>query len=111
MSELSEIPDRLKNNIKFYHIIYYDYIKGNRFSILFVTNDDKVYGLGDNSWGQLGLGHDYSVKDSQEVMALSHKRIKQFISGNVSYPCYYAVSDENELYSWGWKDCSMKIVN
>ena len=98
MSELTEIPGSFIQNIKLYHIIHNKHRFGS-YSILFVSNYNQVYGLGDNSCGQLGLDHNFDVKTIQEVTALKDERIVQLSSKG---ECYFAVSHDNTLYSWGW---------
>ena len=98
MSELTKIPESFIQDIMFYNIVH-NHRGSNKFSILFVTNNDQVYGLGDNSCGQLGLGHNYDNKAIQEVLALKHKQIKQLSSNG---ECHFAMSHDNSLYSWGW---------
>ena len=67
-------------------------------SLLFVTNDDKVYALGDNSYLRLGLGHN-AWESPEEVIELSGKRIEQFFVGM----CYVlGHSSDGNLYSWGF---------
>ena len=94
--DISEkIPKELKNNIKYYHVFNSELPKQ---SLLFVTNDDKVYALGDNSHSKLGLSHYKDVESPEEVIELSGKRIKEFFVGK-----YYVLghSSDGNLYSWG----------
>ena len=65
---------------------------------IFGTKDGKVYGIGDNSTGQLGLGHNKSVNDHQEVDKLNNVKIIEFIDGNC---CMYAKTEDNRAFSWG----------
>ncbi|CAG2116300.1 unnamed protein product [Medioppia subpectinata] len=44
-------------------------------NILFVTTDDRVYGLGSNSEGVLGLGHNRPIHTPEEVPQLRHQNI------------------------------------
>ncbi|CAG2167312.1 unnamed protein product [Oppiella nova] len=71
-------------------------------NILFVTFDDCVYGLGSNSEGQLGLGHNKPVEKPVEVSQLCHKNIHQFING---WDFVLAVNtDNNVIFSFGCND-------
>ncbi|CAG2168443.1 unnamed protein product [Oppiella nova] len=75
---------------------YPDTVPGN--NLLFVTFDDRVYGLGSNRWGQLGLGHNKPVETPQQVPELYHKNILQFINGK---DFVLAVTTDNQIYSFG----------
>ncbi|CAG2166883.1 unnamed protein product [Oppiella nova] len=58
-----------------------------------------VYGLGSNSKGQLGLGHNTSIHTPQPVPQLCHKNIHQFING-----CDFVLAvntDNNVIFSFG----------
>ncbi|XP_054161087.1 RCC1 and BTB domain-containing protein 2-like [Oppia nitens] len=68
-------------------------------NMFFVTNDDRVYGLGANLWGSLGLGHNQWVSEPQEIIELRHKKIIDFINGDEFIVC---VSSDNCLYSCGY---------
>ena len=97
--DISEnIPKNFKNNIKYYNAFSFDLSGQIKQSLLFVTNDDKVYALGDNIYGKLGLGHNKKVESPEEVIELSGKRIKEFFVGK-----YYVLghSSDGSLYSWG----------
>ncbi|CAG2163192.1 unnamed protein product [Oppiella nova] len=76
-------------------------VVSRRLNILFVTTDDIVYGLGSNSEGQLGLGHNRPVDTPEEVPELSEQNIYQFINGE---DFVLAINSEHRLYSWGRND-------
>ena len=78
MSEFSKISSDLMSKIKLYHVLFN--FEKNDFAILFVTTEDKVYGMGFNQQGELGLGHNYEVRGVHEVIALREKMIVQFFS-------------------------------
>ena len=100
MSEFSKISNDLMNKIKLYHVLF-EFNK-NDFAILFVTNEDKVYGMGYNQQGELGLGHNYEVRGVHEVIALRDKMIVQIFSNcGTLEKSYYALGDDHTLYSWG----------
>ena len=69
-----------------------------------MTNDDKVYALGDNRCGKLGLGHNIRVESPEEVIELSGKRKQEFFVG-----CYFVLghSSDGNLYSWGYNEKSL----
>ncbi len=47
-------------------------------NVFLVTNDDKVYCFGSNSFGLLGFGHENEVQDLTLNQYLSHKQIINF---------------------------------
>ncbi|CAG2168750.1 unnamed protein product [Oppiella nova] len=69
--------------------------------MLFVTNNDTVYGLGANSYGYLGFGHDMDVKTPLIIRELCGQRIQQFITG---YDFVLAMNEDNHVFSWGHND-------
>ena len=50
-----KIPKVLKNNIKLYHVFKDECNEEVFENVLFVTNDEKVYGLGYNGSARLAL--------------------------------------------------------
>ena len=94
-----KIQKELKNDIKYYHVIATEETSGQiKRSLFFVTNDDKVYAMGDNSNGILGLGNTSTVESPEEVIELSGKRIKGFFFGK---NFGLGLSSDGNLYSWG----------
>src|SRR6202012_606133 len=71
------------------------------YNVLFVTNDDMVYGLGSNYWGSIGLGHNLYVNEIQVIDRLCHKNITQFFNGETFV---LAFTQHNCLYGWGLND-------
>ena len=70
----------------------------NRKFGIFATDDGNVYGTGDNSTGQLGLGHNNAIYDYQVIDKLKNLKILEFIDGN----CFmYARTEDNQVFSWG----------
>ncbi|XP_054158515.1 uncharacterized protein LOC128956827 [Oppia nitens] len=68
--------------------------------MLFVTKDnDRVYGLGNNRLGILGLGHSHCMSEPQEIIELRHKKCINFINGSEFIVC---LTSDNCLYSWGY---------
>ncbi|CAG2164457.1 unnamed protein product [Oppiella nova] len=57
-----------------------------------------VYGLGSNTDGCLGLGHNEFVYSPQEIPELCHQTIQTFIIG---YGFVLAMNNTNHIYSWG----------
>ena len=96
-----------KNDIKYYHV--WDYYKEK--CALFVTNDDKVYGININEW-VITSSYRSVIKENEnnedlkkfkpiEIKELSDKKIKEFHFG---WYFVLALSEENKLYSWGEND-------
>ena len=98
----SQISEELKQNIKIFNV--FDDWKG--YNVLFITNDDTVYGFGSNQWGVCGLGHDKSVDSPLIIPELCHKNIQQFFSG---LGFVLALNCDNQLYGWGNK--SLGVIN
>ena len=48
-----KIPEIIAKQIK----LFYIFDNNNNQNVLFVTNDDNVYGFGENKYGMIGLGH------------------------------------------------------
>ena len=100
--EISErIPKNLKEIIKYFFVfkIYSDYVNCIPYNnLLFVTIDDKVFGLGKNSLGVLGLGHNSEVENPKIITELCDKRVKYFF-----YGCnfVFCLTSDNQLYGWG----------
>ncbi|XP_054158786.1 probable E3 ubiquitin-protein ligase HERC4, partial [Oppia nitens] len=71
-------------------------------NMLFVTHDDRVYGLGTNAWGSLGLGHKQYVSQPQEIEELRHKKIINFLNG---YSFVIFQSSDKCVYCCGLNYC------
>ena len=94
-------------SIKYIHI----FDDKNGFNVLFVTNEDKVYGFGSNQWGVCGLGHNKNVKDPQIIPELCDKNIKQFYNG---LGFALGLTSDEELYGWGsnkWGQLAKPLLN
>ena len=90
----SKIQQHIKINIKSFYVF-------NKFSeqnIIFVTNDDRVYGLGVNFYGVLGLGHEETFGECTEIKELSKQRIKEIYMGG-SFAL--ALNEDNHIFGWG----------
>ncbi|XP_054161088.1 probable serine/threonine-protein kinase DDB_G0271682 [Oppia nitens] len=74
--------DRDSDIERFY--IYDDELGVN---VLFVTTDDRVYGLGANYYGSLGLGHNQWVSEPQEIIELRHKNCGLNVWGELGNGC------------------------
>ena len=70
---------------------------------LFVTTEDRVYGIGDNRFGQLGFGHNQDVDDFTEITKLNGLGICEFIEGHC---CMFARTVSLGVYSWGGNNWS-----
>lgn len=66
--------------------------------LLLLTSDDCVFGLGENEWGSLGLGHKNPVTEPTEIESLRGKRILSVVNGAKHV---LALTGDGEVYSWG----------
>ena len=71
----------------------------NQYFGLFVTINDQVYAVGDNSFGKLGLGHNDNVKDWTLINHLCERNLCEFFEG---FDCIFAKTTDDFIYSWGW---------
>ena len=94
----------IKNEIKYYYVLGYD--KKDKFA-LFVTNDDKVYGINIPEWmmtssfkNQNEERENKDLENSKriEIKELSDKNVEEF---HIGVDFVLAFSEENKLYSWG----------
>ena len=67
------------------------------FHTLVLTRKGRVYAMGGNSFGQLGIGNRRSQSSPVLINYLEGKFIKQIACGNFSA----ALSDRGDLYVWG----------
>ena len=83
----------VKDKIKFYHVF-----KDKKINALFVTDDDQVYGIGNNYYGQLGLGDIIDHSYHEVIKELEGKQIREFFVG-----CNFVLglTSDRKLYSWG----------
>ena len=98
----------LKNDIKYYHV--WDYLFDK--CALFVTNDDKVYGINIPPFVMTPsykcVYNEYKNNGNSEkekpieIKELSHKKIKEF---HIGWSFVLASNEENKLYSWGNNYC------
>ncbi len=93
---LNELNDEFKQRIKILYV-FKNYPKG--YNVLIVTKDDKTYTFGENSWEQLGFGHDGVVNEIQIVEELCDQQIIDFANG--SEHCI-ARNSSGKVYCWGW---------
>ena len=87
------------NNIRLFQVITSE----SGTDILFITNDDIVYGVGHNGSGCLGFGHNKPIKSPQKITELTGQKIKQIVSGN---NFTMAINNQQQLYGWGYNDLS-----
>ena len=66
-----------------------------------LTIDDKVFGMGFNKYGVLGLGHRKEVKEVEIITELCDKSVKQFFNGT---EFVLGLTSDNKLFSWGIND-------
>ena len=84
----------LKSFIKYFHV----FRDKKGYNMLFVTNDNNVYGFGNNSYGNCGFGHNNSVCEPKIITELCNKDIIKFFGG-LKYTM--ALTNDNVLYVWG----------
>jgi alpha-tubulin suppressor-like RCC1 family protein len=102
---LSKLNEDFKREIKLFYV-FNNYIKDKEkynpigFNALIVTQNDSVYAIGDNSCGQLGLGHNKQVKNLTIVDELCNKQIVDFVNGST-----YCMARDNcgNVYFFGSK--------
>ena len=66
---------------------------------ILVNQADDVFATGDNSCGQLELGHNQSIDSMVKLDSLCSKNICEFFEGN---GCIFARSTDGYVYVWGW---------
>ena len=91
------IPKNLKKIIKYLYVFKF-YSTSN---VLFVTIDDKVFGMGRNYFGVLGLGHDWEVEEVEIIPKLCDKGVKEFFKGRDFVLC---LTSDGNMYGWGMND-------
>ena len=84
----------LKSFIKYFHV--FRDTKG--YNMLFVSNDNNVYGFGNNTNGKCGFGHNNNVINPQIIIELCDKNVIKFFGG---FEYTMALTIDNVLYSWG----------
>ena len=98
---LDQIGDNVRSEMTRFHAFarrpHRDYDKSGP-TVLYITADDKVFGFGHNSEGQLGLGNGRPVWETREVIELRQMLIKEFFIGD---DFVLALSGDRKLYSWG----------
>lgn len=65
--------------------------------IIIMSTDGRIYGCGDNQYGQLGLGHNIRVRDMEQII-IGEKRFSQVATGS-----YHSglLTNSGELYMCG----------
>ena len=92
----AKIPENIKTNIKLFHVFNDSDLKKN---IIFITNDQKVYGLGHNGYGVLGVGNGKEVEECTEIKEVSNKKMKEFFIG-VTF--VLGLNENNDIFMWGY---------
>ena len=93
------IADKILGNVMKWFIQYFHVFDDiNGYNMLFVTNDDNVYGFGSNQYGCCGLGHNSEVSDPQHIPELCHQNVTKFFFG---LTFAFAMNSNNVLYAWG----------
>ena len=76
------------------------------FNILFVTNDDNVYGFGSNQYGSCGFGHENKVSDEKIIPELCKQNVISFFNG---HDFVLAQTSDNVIFAWGKIEIQRKI--
>ena len=90
------LPEYHESKMKYYHQFYQN--TSSDYSAIFVMNDDKVYGIGRNFFGCLGLGHDSRISDYKLIEDLCGLNIEEFFGWGVNV---FGRSLNNKIFSWG----------
>ncbi|CAG2100101.1 unnamed protein product [Medioppia subpectinata] len=96
----TRIPDNRPDCRQSFYI--FDDINGH--NILFITNDDMVYGMGSNYYGSLGLGHNRAVNTPHIIPGLCLQNIQQFICGSdicCGFHHSLVLTSDGCVYGWG----------
>ncbi len=91
---LQQLKEEFLSEIKLLYI-FKNYNENNA---LIVTNDDKVFAFGDNSYGVLGFGHSSQIKQITINEELSHKQMIDFKNG---FYHIIARTIDGKVYCWG----------
>ena len=92
----SKIPKKIKIYIRSFHVFIDSYTFDQ--NIIFVKENDKVYGLGVNNFGLLGLGHNNAVEYCTKIEELSNQKIKEVYIG---CDLGLALNEDNHIFGWG----------
>ena len=109
----SEIPQNIKIILKSLYV----FKRYSDTNIIIITKEDKVYVLGVNYYGLLGLGDIEQVNDFEECKELSGQMINDLFFG---HEFALGLNKTNELFGWGSNeygqlargyrdDCEMKL--
>jgi hypothetical protein len=95
---LRELDEEFKSDIK---ILYVFKDNANKSNVFIVTNNDKVYAFGENTYGVLGLGHSEEFEKEKVVQELCDKQIIDFKVQNSGVDCFLIARTSNgEVYYW-----------
>ena len=99
----SSVKDDLKSVIKLLYVFktYNNYYENWYFTALFVTIDDKVFGLGYNYHGVCGQGYNDRIFEPLVIIELCDKNVKEFFNGLDFVLC---LTSDNKVFSWGMND-------
>ena len=100
----AKISKSLKCIVRYFHVF-----DDNGENLIFVTSDDKVFGIGKNHDGVLALGHEFEVKEPKIIQELCDKKVKEFYFGT---NLHLAMTNDNNLFVWGkTHNCFNKVVD
>ena len=78
-------------NIEYFHVF-------DENNIIFVTEEDDVYGYGTNKCGCCGLGSNNALNKPELIRELCDRRVIRFYSGG---QFTFALTTDHKLYAWG----------
>ena len=90
------LPELMESKVKLYHQITEIHLPD--YSAIIVMYDNKVYGIGYNIHGKLGLGHTRRENEYTLIEELCDKYIEEFFEGEY---CMFARNNQNEIFNWG----------
>ena len=99
LNSFERFKDRVNEDLK--SIIKSFYVFGD-FNTLFVTIDDKVFGLGSNDDGVCGQGYGGRIHEPIIITELCDKSVIEFFNG---YNFVLCLTSDNKLFSWGNNYC------
>ncbi|KAL0484653.1 hypothetical protein AKO1_003467, partial [Acrasis kona] len=65
----------------------------------FIVTKNEVFSWGNNTNGQLGLGHTYNVDEPTSIKELEDRRVKSIVAGSTNITCLLYSGD---VLTWGY---------
>jgi alpha-tubulin suppressor-like RCC1 family protein len=95
-----ELNENLKQSIRLLYIFEDNEQVTERsgYNVFFITEEDQIYAFGNNSYAQLGFGHNRAVKEPRILSELCDKNIIAFAN---SLCHVIALSSYGKIFCWG----------